>query len=253
MSFASATTRADILELNGTNNSDTFDVNSPADQIQILDQASSFVTVVLNTSGINTLELRGLDGDDTFSLFGALPYLGGTLVDGGDPTGSDIVNLSGATGPVTVNLADSAAIPPTDTTITGYGGTVTLTGVEVANLDAGGHVLTTVGMAGNDSLAVTPTGTNAATVQAYSGGTAQNGQGGTLASQTPVGPTLNFTNVSSAAGGFTINGNGGSDQLLRRGDPKAPTPSTSTTRSRGPTPSRSAVSWMWSYSPYCPR
>ena len=95
------------LELNGTDNSDVFDVNFPADQIQIFDQASSLVTVALNTGGINALELRGLNGDDTFNLFGRLPYLGGTLVNGGDPSGSDIVNLSGATGSVTVNLADS--------------------------------------------------------------------------------------------------------------------------------------------------
>ena len=148
VSFASGGGREDILELNGTNNSDTFNVNSPADQIQILDQASSFVTVTLNTGGIDVLKLRGLGGDDTFNLFGTLPYAGGTLVDGGDPSASDIVNLIGATAAVTVSLGDSTAIPPTDTTITGYGGTVTLTGVEVANLDANGHAMTVKGTAG---------------------------------------------------------------------------------------------------------
>ena len=87
-----------------------------------------------------------------------LPYLGGTLVNGGDPSGSDTVNLSGATNPVVVQLADSTLPPPADeTTITGYGGTVTLTGVEVANLDANGRAMTVNGTTGADTIAVTPT------------------------------------------------------------------------------------------------
>ena len=66
------------------------------------------------------------------------------------------MNLTGATGLVTVNLADSTV--PTDTTITGYGGTVTLTGVEVANLDAAGFGMTVNGTAHDDVITYTPTG-----------------------------------------------------------------------------------------------
>ncbi len=70
-------------------------------------------------------------------------------------------------GLVTANLADSAAAPPTNnTTITGYGGTVTFIGVDVANLDAGGNGLTVNGTASDDTINVTPTGATAATIQA---------------------------------------------------------------------------------------
>ena len=106
---------------------------------------------------------------------------------------------------------------------------MTLTGVEAANLDAGGNTVTVTGTTGADSIGVTPSGAASATVQPYQGGTAQNAQGGTLASQAPISPTLNFTAVSTAAAGFTINGNGGSDQLFVVG-PRTPTRLTLTTR-----------------------
>ena len=57
---------------------------------------------------VATLNLQGAGGDDVFNLTGALPYTG-TIVDA-DAT----VNLTGATGPVSVNLDDST-IPTSST------------------------------------------------------------------------------------------------------------------------------------------
>ena len=74
VTFASAGGREDVLELYGTNDSDIFNVNGPADTIQILNPTSGSVTTQLHTGGISALEARGLNGDDTFNLIGALPY-----------------------------------------------------------------------------------------------------------------------------------------------------------------------------------
>ncbi len=109
-------------------------------------------------ANVTGLTLAGLDGDNVFNLTGALPYTT-VLVEGGDP----IVNLSGAIGPVTVNLADSTL--PTNTAITGYGGTVTLSGVDVANLAASGNTVSVVGTSQNDKITYTPTGATAGTFQ----------------------------------------------------------------------------------------
>jgi len=205
-------TRGDNLELDGTNNSDDFSLNATTAQI-INPAVGGFVTDTLFTPGIAEVQLRGLEGDDQFSITGPLPYAGGVFVDGGDPSSSDTVILSGATGAVSVTLGDPSIGSNTQIT-TGYGNSITLIGVEVANLDAGGNSVSFAGTSNADSIAVTPTGSNSASVQDYTGGTAQNGQGGTLATMTPTGPLFNFTSVSTAVGGFAVNGNGGSDQLF---------------------------------------
>ncbi len=61
MTLASAGGRADFLELNGTNNSDIFNVNGPADQIQVFAPGAGglFVTDALHTGGIAHVQLRG--------------------------------------------------------------------------------------------------------------------------------------------------------------------------------------------------
>jgi hypothetical protein len=182
---------ADSLVYNGTAASDTFNVVGAAGGTITLNSQ-----LPVQTPGIANLTLNGLAGDDTFNLTGALPYTATTL-DGGDPSGSDIANLTGAAGPVTVNLGDSAAAPPTDTTITGYGGMVTLTGVEVANLDAGGNGLTVNGTAASDQLSYTPTGAAAGAV-----------------TNAGLNTTFNFTN---AAGTFTLDPAGGNDTVTVNG------------------------------------
>src|SRR5262249_45407194 len=146
-------------------------------------------------TSIGNLTLNGLDGDDLFNVTGPQPYTSIVLA-GGNPSASDTAKLTGASGAVTVNLADSTI--PTNTTITGYNGTgtVTLTGIEVANLDANSNTVTVMGTGGSDSLTVSPTGAAAATL-----------------TNAGLNSTFNFTTVSTAAGGFSVNGNGGTDQL----------------------------------------
>ncbi len=155
----------DDLTINGTAAADVFYVTSANGGTVYVTNTNALpdaVTLPIQTPSVNQIALQGLDGDDTFNLAGALPYTS-TLVDGGNPSASDIVNLTGATTSVTVNLADSTL--PTDTTITGYGGTVTLTGVEVANLDAAGFGMTVNGTAHDDVITYTPTGASAGTFQ----------------------------------------------------------------------------------------
>src|SRR5262249_20904062 len=131
--------------------SDEFDVNPFVDsQVQVYKLGQSGppqVTVRIDTLGIGVLALHGLDGDDVFNLNeldedlgqATLPY-SQLIIDGGNPSASDVVNLSNPPGPVVVNLGNSAL--STDTTITGYGGTITLQGDEVVNLGLGGQTLT---------------------------------------------------------------------------------------------------------------
>ncbi len=118
------------------------------------------VTDTLNTGSIAALDLSSLSGDDVFNISGPLPYTS-VIVDAGDPSASDILNLSGATGPVSVNLADSTIA--TNTTVTGYGGTVTLVGVEIANLNATNNTVAVVGTSQNDNITYTPSGAAAGT------------------------------------------------------------------------------------------
>lgn len=191
VNFTSAGGREDVLELNGTQDSDVFDVNQVADRIQITNPTGGFVTVALNTAGINLAELRGLDGDDTFNLAATLPYAGGVLVDAGNPSASDTLNLTGATGAIVEDLADQ--------TVTGYGATVSFLGVEHLNLagTGGAASLTINGTAGNDDLTYTPTGTAAGTL-------------------VRAGQNLE-TNFSGIAGAFNLNGAGGTDVVTVKG------------------------------------
>ncbi|HZZ27744.1 MAG TPA: hypothetical protein VFE46_07015, partial [Pirellulales bacterium] len=185
--------RADTLIYNGTATSDHFNVSNTG-------VVTLNLQIPVNTGGISNLILEGLAGDDTFALNGAPPFP--VTVDGGDPSASDIVNLSGATGAVGVNIADSAASPPTNTTITGYGSTVTLIGVEVANLSTNGNALTANGYSSPNLFTYTPTGAAAGTF-----------------TDAGVNTTFNFTGTPQA-GGFTLVGNatnGDGDQVIVNG------------------------------------
>ncbi len=155
ISFATAGAgRTDTLLLYGTNNSDIFSVTGATGVVQVLGQFNP-VTDTLNTGSIAALDLSSLNGDDVFNISGPLPYTS-VIVDAGDPSASDILNLSGATGPVSVNLADSTIA--TNTTVTGYGGTVTLIGVETANLNANNNGVSVTGTSQNDNITYTPSG-----------------------------------------------------------------------------------------------
>ena len=158
--ISAASTGATLI-YNGTSADDTFSVSSLSGPTRGQVMLNQRISVDTNDFVIS-LVLNGLAGDDGFYLNGGLPYAS-VLVSGGDPSASDTVNLAGATGPVTVNLADSTL--PSNTTITGYGSMVTLSGVEVANLNANSNTVSVVGTSQNDIFTYTPTGAAAGTFQ----------------------------------------------------------------------------------------
>jgi len=191
VNFTSAGGREDMLELDGTANSDVFSITGPGNLTQIVTPGNLlFITTLLNTAGISNLEARGLDGDDTFNLTGNLPFAT-TTIDAGNPSASDVVNLTGAIGNVTIDLAAL--------TVTGYGGTVSLIGVETLNASAAANSIAINGTAGPDNFTVTPTGATTATT--------------TLASL----PTLTINTINTGASLLTLNPLGGSDNLRVNG------------------------------------
>ena len=125
-------------------------------------------------------------------------------------------NLANPIGNITVNLADP--VLNTNTTITGYGGTVTLIGVVSANPSTGGNSLLINGTSVNDNTTYTPTGTSAgtftnaglATVFNFTGDTSTftiSGQGGT-ANQVTVDAPAGRATISAANRVVTVTPSG---------------------------------------------
>ncbi len=199
VTFATANTgRHDELDLFGTSVSDRFTVNGTGSgSVQIFKTGASAQTVVVNTPSIVTLYLRGLDGDDQFNVTGPVPY-SSLILDGGNPSSSDIVNLSGAASTVTVSLGDNTSANPF-TTITGYGGTITLDGVEQANLNLNNQALSVQGTAGDDTINFTPSSATAGSFIAT-----------TTGPLVAASPQFTYSNLAT---GITVNGGSGFDLL----------------------------------------
>ena len=183
--------REDRLQVYGTVNSETFQINGPTDQATI-NGTGGPVTTTMNTAGISELDLFGLEGDDFFSLNGLLPF-GATTVDAGDPSASDAVNLSGASGAVTISLIANSLIP---ITVTGFGGNVGLVGVETLNASARANSISVVGTFNPDSFNVTPVDSTSATI-------------------VPAGYNLTINTVNS--GTLTVDGSSGADTVTVNG------------------------------------
>jgi hypothetical protein len=190
-------TRGDTLVYNGTAANNVFTVDAQEaflnNQIDVL------------TPGVSTLTLNGLAGNSTYDISdvdGTLPYTAINVNGSGDPT----LNLSGATGAVTVNLADNtpgSANP--NTTITGYGGTVTLSGVDTANLNTNGNSLLVNGTSLDDNTTYTPTGASAGTFTNSGLSTVFNFAGDTSAfTISGQGGTANQVTVDTPAGSATV-------------------------------------------------
>ena len=179
-----AGTRFDNLIYNGTAGDDTFSVDAAG--VVLLNGQ-----IPVNTPSIITLTLRGLDGDDTFNVAGD-HNLESIVVEGGNPSASDVLNFTGAGGTIAVNLGGA--------TITEAGfGPVGYTGIEIANVDAAGGDLDLTGTSGADVLSITPTDTDSATA--------------TLLSSNPnIGstPVIN----GSAIGTLNVDLAGGADRLV---------------------------------------
>jgi hypothetical protein len=172
--------RFDGLIYRGTDLDDTFSVDA-AGQVLLNSQ------IPVNTPSIATLTLAGLDGDDTFNIAGDhnLPAI---VVEGGNPSASDVLNFTGSGADVvTVDFGDQTV------TETGFG-PVAYSGIERINLDAGAFGPEFVATDDDDDVTVTVFGASSGTVQI--GSTAQqDGQ----AQQLPTAPLVHYTNTDGNA------------------------------------------------------
>src|SRR4029077_5728837 len=69
----------------------------------------TYVTVVAQSPV--DLRLNGLAGDDTFNIYAPQPY-GVILINGGEPSGSDVLNVIGAAGADAFNVKFFSALSP---------------------------------------------------------------------------------------------------------------------------------------------
>lgn len=170
VTFANAgQVRNDVLDLNGTDAVDLFRLAN--DTAQIRDSfGSQLRTVPINTPGVNFLAVHGLEGDDRFDVAADLPYAS-TLIDGGDPSASDVLNLA-----ANEASADTIRVALASGDIFGLGGTVSALGVETVNIDGNGgaHALVALGSSGDDRVVYTPTGPEAGTFAAGGSNTVYN-------------------------------------------------------------------------------
>ncbi|HPD17256.1 MAG TPA: LEPR-XLL domain-containing protein, partial [Planctomycetota bacterium] len=177
----------DTFIFNGTAADDTIRVAmGEAGGTEFRNTIAGQVVARLEVFNITSAVVRGGDGDDTFSV---TPRVGVAMrVEGGDPSGSDVLTLTGAGVPIAVDLAAQAV------TETGFG-PVSFTGIEVLSIAAAAGDVTILGTAGPDALTVRPTGANDATIL-----------GG--------GPVIHATDI----GTFTVNTLGGNDTVIVEGD-----------------------------------
>lgn len=117
--------------------------------------------IPVTTTGVHTLLLEGLDGQDTFHLPAAHGIVGATgpavLVDGGPPSGGDVAVVTGRDSSIGLDLAAS--------TITHTGDrAIAVAGLDRVDVDAVDRPVTVVGGGGPDRVTVRPTGSAAAQV-----------------------------------------------------------------------------------------
>src|SRR5207247_2100223 len=101
---------ADSLELRGTEENDHFTVTSSR-QLRIFKSepgGQPARTVPITTSNITEVTLEGLGGDDTFDVPGNQPYAL-LVIDGGDPSASDVVNFTASATVANLVTADLGA------------------------------------------------------------------------------------------------------------------------------------------------
>jgi len=149
LTFANAGgTRTDGLDIIGTDNDDQFSLNA-AGTVQIVKPAfAPRVTLPISTPGVTFLRLIGRDGDDTFNIAAGYQIGTGVEIQGGNPgSGSDVLNLTGA-----ASAIESVRITPDltksdDQDITGLGGPIDASGIEL---------ITYTGTGTDDTLTIDP-------------------------------------------------------------------------------------------------
>lgn len=127
----------DTLVARGTDVDDVFTVDA-AGNVAL----ASHLT--LTRTNFENLVLQGLDGDDVFNVDGAAAFT--TLrIEGGNPSASDVLFLTGAVGVAETVTIQPNAVNPTEQSITGLGAPITTSGVEVIRY---------TGVGGDDDLRV---------------------------------------------------------------------------------------------------
>lgn len=151
-----------------TNGTDVFNVDG-AGQIKLNAPAAGgggLLFPTTNTGGVLNLALSGLAGDDVFNITaGAAPIFQNILVDGGDSTSADVVNLFGNGADVSVQIGSVNGA----STVIGGGLSsvaVTLAGSEVLNLNAGVGNIGILGDPSPNFFHVTPTSATQASLYA---------------------------------------------------------------------------------------
>lgn len=135
--------RVDSLVYDGSAAGNAFTVTGPTGVIGL------DARIPVLPDAIADLRLHAFDGDDAFTLTGPLPFT--TLrADGAGPDGADAVSITGPVGPVVADLGAGR--------VTGYGGTITIPGIERLATDIGGGELTATGTALDDALCYDPLG-----------------------------------------------------------------------------------------------
>ena len=133
------------MNYNGTAASDVFNVSATG-------QVTLNSRIPVLTTGISTLQLLGLDGDDTFNVIGGVgqssQHHARWRQSVGQRRGQPERRRPGAVA-VNYGVVSGTAIV---TTVTGYGSTVTLTGDEILNANANANPLTVNGTNGDDAL-----------------------------------------------------------------------------------------------------
>jgi hypothetical protein len=139
----------DTLEIVGTSGNDEFALTGTGALVHSVNGVPTNRIGFVNFADVT---VESLDGDDTFSVEADPSY--NLHLHGGNPSASDTAFFATPTGTVTVNLANLVA--GADTSVTGFGaGTVTLSGIEIANIDTDDELLNFVGTSGPDEISYT--------------------------------------------------------------------------------------------------
>jgi hypothetical protein len=147
---------------------------------------SNKATLIINTSAGDQITLDNPNTPAALTQIVVQPTVS---------TASANVTFGGATGPVTVSMAN-VAVPGSSTQVTGYSSTVELQGIAVANFDVGGNTLTAIDASSNDTLAVALGGSQSGAFQSAG-----------------LGTVFNFSNMAASAGALAVEGGPGSSTL----------------------------------------
>ncbi|NLX97024.1 MAG: hypothetical protein GXY83_12690, partial [Rhodopirellula sp.] len=145
----------DLLIVEGTNADDHIelaelfvDAPTPRDFASVV--VNDRPPVVYNINSTQTVELRGLEGDDTFDVaFPLETWAGSIRVEGGGPGASDVLNITADTDPgaaETVTITPDA-VNPLEQDITGLQNPIDVAGIEL---------IAFTGTDSNDTLRLTP-------------------------------------------------------------------------------------------------